>query len=340
MLILVAAFLLSVSFHNVFDINEHISTLFAFAVFLISLLTNGYVYGVASALLGTLAINYAFTFPYFAFDFVTPVNLISAIVMITIAVLTGTLTTKLKKHEAIKAESEKERMRANLLRAVSHDIRTPLTTIYSSVSTLEEEWNELSDDQKLKMLACVKEDSDWLVKMVENLLSVTKIGSGEVKLVKTTTVLDELIDSVLLKHRKYYPQRNIEVTIPDEVVLIPVDALLIEQVLVNLLDNAERHAVGMSRLELRVSCSEDKVVIEIEDDGCGISEERLGRIFEGYNISDNIVADAKKKNAGIGLSVCYSIVKAHGGNITARNAKNGGALFRIILDREAEDFEQ
>ena len=337
--ILVAAFLLSVLFHYVFDINEHISTLFAFAVFLISILTDGYLYGIVSALLGTLAINYAFTFPYFAFDFVTPVNLISAIVMITIAVLTGTLTTKLKKHEATKAESEKERMRANLLRAVSHDIRTPLTTIYSSASTLEDEWNELTDKQKVKMLACIKEDSDWLVRMVENLLSVTKIDSGDVKIVKTSTDLFELIDAVLLKHQKYYPERNVDILIPDEIIFIPVDAILIEQVLVNLLDNAERHAVGLTKLELRVLCDKRKVTIEIEDNGCGIPEDKFNRIFDGYYNSEDIVVDSKKKNVGIGLSVCSTIIKAHGGTISAENKKSGGAIFRIILDREEDELE-
>lgn len=136
--VLICSFLLSILFQNIFEIDEHITTLFAFAVFLISLWTNGYVYGITSAFISTLAINYAFTFPYFAFNFTIPVNLISAIVMIIIALLTGALTTKIKHQEAIKAESEKERMRANLLRAVSHDIRTPLTTIYGSTAELIE----------------------------------------------------------------------------------------------------------------------------------------------------------------------------------------------------------
>ena len=118
------------------NVPEHITTVIVFAVFLISLLTDGYVFGVVSALLGALAVNYAFTYPYFALDFLTPVNLISAGVLLTIAVLTGTLTTKLKRQEAARAEAEAERTRANLLRAVSHDLRTPLTTIYSASSTL------------------------------------------------------------------------------------------------------------------------------------------------------------------------------------------------------------
>lgn len=107
-------------------VKEHIPTIFVFAIFLISLFTDGYVYGVVSAVIGMFAVNYIFTFPYFAFDFITPGNLMSAMIMVVLSVMTSMLTTKVKLHESMKAESERERMRANLLRAVSHDLRTPL----------------------------------------------------------------------------------------------------------------------------------------------------------------------------------------------------------------------
>ena len=336
--ILVSAFFISVVFQNIFEIDEHVSTLFAFAVFLISLWTTGYIYGITAAFVGTLAINYAFTFPYFAFNFTIPVNLISAIVMVTIALLTGALTTKIKHQEAIKAESEKERMRANLLRAVSHDIRTPLTTIYGSASTLIE--NEgLTETQKSKILEGIRQDSVWLVRMVENLLSVTKIDSGRVKIIKTPTVVDELIDSVILKFKKRYPDQNILVSMPDDILIVPMDALLIEQVIVNLLENCVMHARDFTKIQLRITESASKAIFEIEDDGCGIPEEKMPKLFEGYYESKDEIADSKKKNAGIGLSVCATIIKAHGGIITAENTSKG-ALFRFILDVEDNKNEQ
>ena len=336
--ILVSAFFISVVFQNIFEINEHVSTLFAFAVFLISLWTTGYIYGITAAFVGTLAINYAFTFPYFAFNFTIPVNLISAIVMVTIALLTSALTTQIKHQEAIKTESEKERMRANLLRAVSHDIRTPLTTIYGSASTLIE--NEcLTETQKSKILEGIRQDSVWLVRMVENLLSVTKIDSGRVKIIKTPTVIDELIDSVILKFKKRYPDQNISVSVPDDILIVPMDALLIEQVIVNLLENCVMHAKDFTKIQLRVTESDSKAVFEIEDDGCGIPEEKMPKLFEGYYESKDEISDSKKKNAGIGLSVCATIIKAHGGTITAENTSKG-ALFRFILDIEDNKNEQ
>lgn len=129
-----------------------------------------------------------------------------------------------KRHEAIKAEGEKERMRANLLRAVSHDLRTPLTTIYASSLTLLENRSNLTEEQKIKILQGIQEDADWLMRMVENLLSVTRIDSGRIKIVKTPTVLDELIDSVILKFRKCYPNQDVMLDIPDDIVVIPMYA--------------------------------------------------------------------------------------------------------------------
>lgn len=338
-LLFAAATGLSVFFQRL-DVHEHITTIFVFAVFLISLLTDGYVYGIASAVLGTFAVNYIFTFPYFAFDFITPVNLSSAVIMITVAILTGMLTTKIKEHEAVKAESEMERMRANLLRAVSHDLRTPLTTIYSATSTLRERGDSLTRQQRDEMLRSIQEDSEWLVRMVENLLSVTRIDSGQIKISKTPTILDELIDSVMTKFLTRYPQQEVGLDVPEEIVVLPADAILIEQVLINLLENAVIHARGMTKLTLRVFTLGKQAIFEVADDGCGIGSDRLKQIFSGAYEAQEDASDASKRNAGIGLSVCSTIIKAHGGEISAENRKSGGALFRFTLATEDMSDEE
>ena len=334
LVLLCLAFLISLLFQQVFDVEEHITTLFVFAVFLTSLLTEGYVYGMIAAVVSVLAVNYAFTFPYFAFNFNAPVNFVSAVIMIVIAALTSMLTTKVKQHKAIQAETERERMRANLLRAVSHDLRTPLTTIYGSAETLLEKKGSLTEQQQERILEGIKEDSEWLVRRVENLLSITRLDSGKVKIIKTPTVLDELIDSVLLKFNKRYPRQTILLDIPDEIVIIPMDALLIEQVIINILENAVQHAVGMTSLWLRVFVIGGKAIFEIQDDGCGMDPYRLKSIFTGGYNGNEPPADGQKRNSGIGLSVCATIIKAHGGDISAENRKEGGAIFRFTLDRE------
>lgn len=331
---LVGAFGLSLLFHYTFDVKEHITTIFIFAVFLISLFTEGYFYGVFAAFVGTFAVNYAFTFPYYSFDFTDPVNLISGIIMIAIAIFTGALTTKLKHQEAEKTEAEKERIRANLLRAVSHDLRTPLTTIYGSGTMLLENGDAMTEEQKKKIVQGIKEDAEWLVRMVENLLSITRIDSGQVNIIKTPTVLEELVDSVVLKFQKRYPAKKVEIEIPDEMVIVSIDAILIGQVITNLLENAVQHGKGMTKLSLHVFAKGDMVVFEISDNGCGIDPKYMETLFTGYYISEQEIVDSQKKNAGIGLSVCATIVKAHGGSISAENLKTGGAVFRFTLKRE------
>ena len=140
--ILAAAFFICLFLHTLPISEGLVGMVLVLAVFLVSLVTEGYFYGVAASFLAVLTDNFVFTFPFFAFDFLTVENLISAILMLIVAVLTCTLTTKIKIQQAIKAEAEKEKMRANLLRAVSHDLRTPLTTIYSACGLLRENYGQ------------------------------------------------------------------------------------------------------------------------------------------------------------------------------------------------------
>lgn len=336
LLVLAITFGISILLQDVFNIWEHITTLFVFAVFLISLFSDGYVYGIVSALIAVLAINYAFTYPYFNVNFSAPTSVVSAIVMLIIAILTSTLTVRLKRWQVVKSESEMECMRANLLRSVSHDLRTPLTTIYGASSSITENYDKLNDAQKQQMIRGIQEDSQWLIRIVENLLSVTRIDSGKVKLLKTPTVLEELIDSVILKFKKRYPEQEVQLDIPESIIMIPMDAVLIEQVIINILENAVHHAKGFTQLRLRVFVIGNEAIFEISDNGCGIAKERLDRLFTGYTGAWGENADTQKRNAGIGLSVCATIVKAHGGSITAENAKTGGAVFRFSLATEEE----
>lgn len=337
--ILLLFFLLG--FYVVKELEEYtlVPALFTLAVFLISLITDGFLYGVVASLFSVLALNFAFTFPYFKFNFSIPGNFVSAIIMLSITVISSTLVTKVKQQEKMKAETEKEKMRANLLRAVSHDLRTPLTTIYGSSSTIIEQMDGLSKEQILRLVSGMKEDSEWLIRMVENLLSVTRIDGGNIKLKKTSTVLEELIDTVLVRFRKRYPHQTIEVEIPEEFISIPMDAVLIEQVIVNILENAVQHAKGMDRLQLRVFTEGENAVFEIKDNGCGIAKERLDTIFTGYFEKKNMPVDNQKNSMGIGLSVCASIIKAHDGTINVESDKTGGCCFQFSLKMEETEDE-
>ena len=338
--VLSAAFLVSLLFQKTFQTRALIPMIFVLAVFLIALLTQGYFWGILASLAGVLAVNFAFTFPYFEFNFSIPENVLSAAVMLIVAVLTGMLTTKITKQEKIRAEREREKMRANLLRAVSHDLRTPLTSIYGSCSAILENYGKLREGQQLKLLREMREDAQWLIRMVENLLSVTRIDSRKVEVIKTPTVLEELIDTVMVRFQKMYPEQRVQVEIPEEFISIPMDPVLIEQVLINILENAVFHAEGMTELNLRVSVRGKQAVFEVEDNGCGIPRERLDKIFTGFFEKKGLPSDGRKSNMGIGLSVCAAIIQAHGGTIEAGNREGGGAVFRFFLEREVTDDEQ
>lgn len=336
--VLILTFILSYCIQFIFDTDTLVPTIFVLGVFFVSLQTEGYVWGVLASLMGVMMVNFAFTAPYFEIDFITPINMFAAMVMLVISIMTSTLTTKIKQQEKIKAESEKERMRGNLLRAVSHDLRTPLTSIYGATSVIIDNYDSISKEKQLQLLGEIHEDSQWLIRMVENLLSVTRIDDSVTKIVKMPVVLDELVDSVIIKFNKHYPNQKVKIDVPGEFVSIPMDAILIQQVLMNIMENAIMHAKGMTELELAVKVEYDKAIFEIKDNGCGITEERLGRLFTGYlDREESVPADGSRNNMGIGLSVCSTIIKAHGGNIYAKNMPEGGALFGFSLEVEEAD---
>ena len=332
--VLIVCFFCSLVTQRLSQTDMLVPMYFVLGVFLISVMTSGYRWGVAASGVGVLAVNYAFTFPYFEVNFSIPVNLFSAVVMLIVAIVTCALTTKIKHAEKIKADSEREKMRANLLRAVSHDLRTPLTTIYGSSAMLLENFDRFPTEDRMNLLRGIRDDAQWLVGMVENLLSVTRLDDGELRLNKTETVLEELVDTVLVKFRKRCPEQPVEVTIPADFLSIPMDAVLIGQVLTNLLENSVIHASGMTRLELLVTREADHVRFTVRDDGCGIAPDRLADLFSGYLGSSDRQGDSSRRNMGIGLSVCATIIKAHGGRIAARNRPGGGAEFTFTLDLE------
>ena len=226
--------------------------IFMLAVFVTSMYTDGYLWGVLASLASVLAVNFAFFTPYFAFNFTLPENLFSGLVMLAVSIMTSTLTTRVKKQEQLRMETEREKMRANLLRAVSHDLRTPLTSIYGACSTVTENYDSLGKEQALKLLREACEDAQWLNRMVENLLSVTRFDGEQVAVKKTPTVLEELLDAVLVKFKKRCPDVPVQLELPEDFVMIPMDSMLIQQVLMNLLENAALHAEGMTKLTLRV----------------------------------------------------------------------------------------
>ena len=322
------------------NVKSIIPMMFVLGVFIIATKTRGYFFGVTASLISVLLVNYAFTHPYYKFDFISAESLSSETVMLIVAIITGTMTTRISEHEKNVLESEKERMRANLLRAISHDLRTPLTSIYGGCSAIIENYERLDKGQQLQLLEDIQEDSQWLIRMVENLLSITRINGKETKIKKVPTVLEELVDMILVKSQKRWKDQEITVDIPEEFIIVNLDPMLIEQVILNLLENAIKHAKGMTELCLKVRADGSKVLFEVNDDGCGISTEKMSKLFTGYLEQVDKPIDGRRSNMGIGLSVCATIIRAHGSEIYVKNRPEGGTTFFFALEMEGDEDDE
>lgn len=227
--------------------------------------------------------------------------------------------------------AEKEKTRSNLLRAVSHDLRTPLTAIYGSASTIIEE--QLDKEKTKKFAKTICDDAQWLIRMVENLLIVTKIKEDGMKLAKKPEVLEEVIGESVQKVKSRTGYNNIVVKLPENLLVVPMDGMLIEQVIINLLDNAIRHSGTVEAIEVIAYQIDQVIRIEVLDNGKGFSNDEILLIEKGIIDSSKKTTDSKK-GMGIGLSICYSIIKAHEGKIYVKNREKGGAQFIIELPME------
>ena len=231
----------------------------------------------------------------------------------------------------ILVQAEKEKMRGNLLRAISHDLRTPLTGISGASSVILENGAVLDPEVHDKLVRDIYEDSQWLIRMVENLLSITRINSGETASVKKEAeAVEEIVAAAVGRVRARFPNQRIAVKVPNELLMVPMDGTLIEQVLINLIENAIGHSGGVPVVYVTVTAQDGQAVVRVRDTGKGIAEEDLEHLFDGALTEKSGGADSSR-GIGIGLSICHSIIKAHGGELSVRNVETGGAEFTFTL---------
>lgn len=334
--ILAAASGFTLLLNSFVDSDSHVPLLFVLAILFISRFTEGYIYGIVAAIAAVIEVNYIFTYPYFEFNFTITGYPLTFVAMLAVSLSVSALTTQIKQQEQIRLEVEKEKMRANLMRAVSHDIRTPLTSIMGSASGIIENHKVLSEEKQLELLYDIREEAQWLIRIVENLLSVTRMSGENTKLNTEEEVAEEVISSAVMKFRKRFPDEKVEVKMPEEMLLVSMDGVLIEQVLVNLLENSVLHGKTVSLIQIIVTHEPGKMIVSVEDDGQGIKESVLPVMFEGKLSSADGEEYDSKRNMGIGLSVCKSIVSAHKGEMKAENRKEGGARVMFWLPMEDE----
>ena len=335
-----AATVLSLIYHRINPAGTaNIALIYILTVILISYHTDKYRYGILAAICSVFFIN-LFTYPFFVFNFAVSGYPLTFLFMYFISILTSATTFRLKEQarrikddEDLIMEAEKEKLRANLLRAVSHDLRTPLTSIIGASSSYLDNEETLSAEEKRRLVSQISEDADWLLHMVENLLSVTRItDSGANTLKKNPEVMEEVLLDAISTIRKRYPSMQIHMSLPDELLIVPMDPLLIKQVIMNLLENAYFHAHSQKPVECFLRSSDESASVHIRDYGIGIPKEHTDDIFDAAPSSPSSASDTRK-GMGIGLSICKAIINAHGGSIHAVSHPDG-AEFYFTLPKE------
>lgn len=235
-----------------------------------------------------------------------------------------------KEKEVAAISAKNEQLRANLLRAISHDLRTPLTSISGNASNLLSNWERMDDETRRQVFADISDDSEWLIGLVENLLSVTRIEEGRMNFNMSVQLMDEVIDEALKHINRKGSHHNISVEYGDGLLLTRIDARLIMQVIINIVDNAIKYTPVGSEIRINAKNQDGMVVVSIADNGEGISDEMKPRVFDMFYTGNNKIADSRR-SLGLGLSLCRSIIAAHGGELVLTDNEPHGCVFTFTL---------
>lgn len=263
-------------------------------------------------------------------------NLFEKNLMISIINECGIILERMKlrtEKQKIEMETQRERLRSNLLRAISHDLRTPLTSISGNASVLMQQNIALDEDKKQEIYSSIYDDSLWLVNLTENLLSITRIENGTMNLEMNAELIDDIFHEAVSHLDRKSCEHNISINLEDDLLMAKMDARLIVQVLINILNNAIKYTQVGSNIMLSAKKQGDMVNICIADDGPGITDEQKKHLFDMFYTA-GIGKPDSRRGLGLGLSLCKSIINAHTGTISVTDNKPHGAVFSFTLPLE------
>jgi len=341
LVILVIATLFSLLIHSAGAGKENAAMVYIVGVLLITVFTTGYFYGAVGAVLSVLIFNYFFTEPLHTFAVMNRSDVVMMFFFLMAAFISSSVTVRFQKQmqiaEDTRAQMEREHLKSSLLRSISHDFRTPLTGILGDCSLLAE--TEEMDELTRKQLAGeIQEQTIWLIKMMENILNMTKIENGQLYIKKQPEVVDDIVYEAATHVAGLREKRNFQVELPDELVVVPLDGPMMAQVLINLLDNAMKNTEYGGMIRVSAVYKEEKVYFKVEDDGKGIEKELLPYIFDEFVTQSEARAD-RQRGIGLGLAICKAVVEAHGGEIYAENREEGGACIGFWLEARQADTD-
>ena len=244
-----------------------------------------------------------------------------------------------REKEATAILAEQEKLRANLLRTISHDLRTPLTSISGNADNLLANDEMFDTETRRQIYTDIREDSEWLISLVENLLSVSRMGDGKSDIRMSAELVSDVIDEAVRRTEKNASEHKLTVKESDGILLARMDARLIVQVLINLIDNAIKYTPRGSEIEISAVEKGNDIAITVADNGHGIADEIKPRVFDMFYTGAEKIADSRR-SLGLGLALCKSIVNAHGGEITVTDNKPHGAVFTFTLPKEEVEISE
>ena len=244
-----------------------------------------------------------------------------------------------REKEASAILAEQEKLRANLLRTISHDLRTPLTSISGNADNLLANDEAFDVETRRQIYTDIREDSEWLISLVENLLSVSRMGDGKSDIRMSAELVSDVIDEAVRRTEKNASEHKLTVKESDGILLARMDARLIVQVLINLIDNAIKYTPSGSEIEISAVEKDNEIAITVADNGHGIADEIKPRVFDMFYTGAEKIADSRR-SLGLGLALCKSIVNAHGGEITVSDNKPHGAAFTFTLPKEEVEISE
>lgn len=238
-----------------------------------------------------------------------------------------------RKREEALAQAKNEQLRANLLRSISHDLRTPLTSISGNAGILLNSASALDEKKQKQLYQDIYDDSMWLINLVENLLSVTRLEDGTMNLNLQIELVDEVIEEALKHISRDHSEYQLKFLPSDDLLLAKMDSRLIMQVIINIVDNALKYTPKGSTIEVHAEKTGQMIAISIADNGPGIADDAKKKIFDMFYTADNQVADSRR-GLGLGLFLCRSIIQAHGGTLRAEDHVPHGTIFTFTLQAE------
>jgi K+-sensing histidine kinase KdpD len=321
---------------------EDVVMVYLLGVVIVSM-RHGYGPSLSSAVLSVLCFDFFFVHPHFTFAVADAGHIVTFGVMFLVAVVISGLSHRVRDHaeRAIKATQEAQRaelqvrseqVRNAVLSSISHDLRTPLAVVAGAASSLRDD--TMDDSLRRELADTIVQEAERLNHLVQNVLDMTRLEGGALQVRRQWHVLEEVIGNALSRTDRLLAERRITTSLPAELCLIPLDNVLIEQVLVNLLENAARYTPPGTGIDVSARLHASELELEVADRGPGIAEAEANLVFDKFYRSPSHLADSR--GAGLGLTICRGIVAAHGGRICVKPREGGGAKFLLTIPIEGK----